>query len=71
MAKKKSVVGKIFKGIGVALLVALGVAVICYFAVPEFKTLVNDSWQDLKTQIENGKEAADGAVEAMKHLVIR
>lgn len=71
MAKKKGIVGKIFKGIGIALLVGLVVAVICYFAVPEFKTLVNNSWQDLKTQIENNKEATEGAVEAVKHLVIR
>lgn len=69
--KKKSVVGQVFKWIGITLLVGLVVAVICYFAVPEFKTFINNSWQDLKTQIENGKETADSTLEAVKHLVIR
>ena len=69
--KKKSVVGQVFKWIGITLLVGLVVAVVCYFAIPEFKTFINNSWQDLKTQIENGKEATDGALEAAKHLIVK
>lgn len=71
MAKKKNVVGEVFKWIGIVLCVALVVAVICYFAVPEFKTFINNSWEDLKFQIENGKEVVDETTEAMKRLVIR
>ena len=63
MAKKKNVAAKVFKGIGITLLIALGVAVICYFAVPEFKELINNAFTN--------KETADGALEAVKHLVIR
>lgn len=69
--KKESVWKKVFKGIGIALAIGLVVGVICYFAVPEFQTFINDSWQDLKNQIENNKETVDEAVEAAKHLVIR
>lgn len=64
MARKKSNATKVFKGIGIALLIALGVAVVCYFAVPEFKDLINNAFTD-------NKEATEGAVEAVKHLVIR
>ena len=75
MAKKKKsvgyVIGQIFKWIGIALLAGLAVAVICYFAVPDFKTWVNNSWQDLKFQIENGKEVVGETVEAVKRLAIR
>ena len=71
MAKKKRgagyVIGQIFKWLGITLLVGAVVAVICYFAVPDFKTFINNSWEDLKFQIENGKETA----EAVKQLVIR
>ena len=71
MAKKKNVVGEVFKWIGSVLCVALVVAVVCYFTVPEFKTFVNNSWEDLKFQIENGKEVVEETTEAVKRLVIR
>lgn len=63
MAKKKNVAKNVFKGIGITLLIALGVAVICYFAVPEFKEFINNAFTN--------KETADGALEAVKRLVIR
>ena len=74
MAKKKSVgyiIGQVFKWLGIALLVGLVVAVICYFAVPEFKTFINNSWEDLKFQIENGKEVVEESAEAVKRLLIK
>ena len=75
MAKKKNsagyVIGQIFKWLGIGLLIGAIVAVICYFTVAEFKTFVNNSWEDLKFQIENGKEVAGEAVEAVKRLAIR
>lgn len=67
MAKKRNVAKTVFKAIGITLLIGLAVAVICYFAVPEFKTWVNNSWEDLKFQIENSKETT----EAVKRLVIK
>jgi len=52
--KKKKVNGwKIFgKCLGWGLLIAVVAGVICYFAVPEFQTFINNSWQDLTNKIQ-------------------
>ena len=68
---KTSTVHKVFKGIGIALLIGLVVGVICYFAVPEFQTFVNNSWTDLKNKFAENKEAVDETVEAVKRLIVK
>lgn len=68
---KTSTVQKVFKGIGIALLIGLVVGVICYFAVPEFQTFVNNSWTDLKNKFAENKEAVDETVEAVKRLIVK
>ena len=60
MAKKKqpkkkgmSTAGKVCAWIFGILATLVVVGVICYFAVPEFQTYVNNTWQDLTTKIQN------------------
>lgn len=69
MAKRKKgagyVVGQVFKWLGIALFVAAVAGVICYFAIPDFKVWVQNSWTDLKNQIGNNQ----GATKAVKMLI--
>lgn len=55
MSKKKGVGGvlkKIFKAIGIILLIAVIGLAIAYFASPDVKDFINTSWSDLKYQIK-------------------
>ena len=70
--KKGSVVGKIFAGIGIALLIALVVAVICYFANPDFKVAVNNGFQEIGNFFKNmGNKAETETTTSAYKMIIR
>jgi len=56
MAKKQKGnkwVGKLFKALGIILLLGVVAVTVCYFTVPEVKEFITNSWNDLKFQIKH------------------